>query len=178
MLGSRLCKYNHFSGERKIFVHFTIYGEIGRAYTDHYVNIWNQYRKLENCNTMDNATCRELVSFTWLGGKQVCDRDGQTKTFCTVYSCFPVIWVKKQFISCITRLTGKVVRRVTLTVTLVTMEGLCNKCWVIWHATDFLQLADYHSTSLNLYLAPTGRHKLLAFDFSFFPAHLILNKYK
>ena len=48
---------------------------------------------------------------------------------------------------------------------------------VIWHATDFLQLADYHSTSLNLYLAPTGRHKLLAFDFLFFRAHLIL-KYK
>lgn len=31
---------------------------------------------------------------------------------------------KKQFISCITRLTGRVVPRVTLTVTLVTMGGL------------------------------------------------------
>ena len=31
---------------------------------------------------------------------------------------------KKQFISCIIRLTGRVVLRVTLTVTLVTMGGL------------------------------------------------------
>ena len=113
LLGSRLCKFSHFSGERKIFVHFTIYGEIRRPYSDHDINLWNQYRELENCNTMDNGS--EENKFA-----TVMDRRRHSAQFAPV-SCH---LSKKQFISCITWLTGRVVPRVTLTVTLVTIGGL------------------------------------------------------
>ena len=46
LIGSLLCRYNHFSAERKIYVHFLIHGEI-RPYTDYEINLcWES----ENCN--------------------------------------------------------------------------------------------------------------------------------